>query len=435
MKLKWVFINQYKNLQKGKIQFSKSNSNVYALVGKNGSGKSNLLEAISLIFSSLYRDPSSPPFVYGICYEINNRTVEIEWQPFDLQIKVNNEEKRINFLRSNDLLPNRVIAVYSGEELRMWEQIYKPFYDEYIEDIINGKSSTSTLKLYYVNKYHWHIALLTLALSETATCVDFMDEMGYRIETIDFTFDENKIKDNAEPSLEKLLDPLKKQSRYTIGELRSLFKSVIYEEDSDFLQLNDYDVFEYLLKGNIPKNFKTITDIKLNLAGDITLKELSEGEKKKILIFTVIQVLSSQNSIILLDEPDSFLHPSWQKSLTKYIESLAGDNFVLLTTHSPNVLSGTDNDNVIRIQDGKVLENTPPTWGRDINSIQSEIMGEHFRDDETEKELQAIYDLINRDDLDAAEEELLKLIDIKLGPNDSEVIKIRTMIEFEREFR
>ena len=435
MKLKWVFINQYKNLREEKIEFSESASNVYALVGKNGSGKSNLLEAISLIFSSLYRDPSNPPFAYGICYEINGRTVEIEWLPFELQIKVNGEEKRIDFLRRNDLLPNRIIAVYSGEELRMWEEIYKPFYDEYINAIINGRSNASALKLYYVNKYHWNIALLTLALSETAPCVDFMNEMGYRIETVDFTFDDNKIKDNAEPSLGKLLDSLKKQSRYTIGELRSLFKSVIYEEDSDFLQLNDYDVFEYLLKGNIPKNFKTITDIRLNLVGDISLKELSEGEKKKILIFTVIQVLASQNSIILLDEPDSFLHPSWQKSLTNYIESLTRDNFVLLTTHSPNVLSGTDNNNVIRIQDGKVLENTPPTWGRDINSIQSEIMGEHYRDDETEKELKAIYDLINRGDLDIAEDELLKLIENKMGPNDSEVIKIRTMIEFEREFR
>lgn len=435
MKLKWVFINKYKNLQEEKVEFNESSSNVYVLVGKNGSGKSNLLEAISLIFSSLYHDLSNPPFAYGICYEINGRTIEIEWLPLELHIKVNNEKKRMDFLRSNDLLPNKVIAVYSGEELRMWEQIYKPFYDEYIDTIIRGRSSNSTLKLYYVNKYYWQIALLTLALSESPACMEFMEEMGYIVETADFTFDNIKIKENKDPLLEQLLVLLARQHRYTIPELRILFKNVMYGSDSDFSQLNDHDVFEYLLKGNIPKDFKTITDIKLNLQGNISLKELSEGEKKKILIFTVIQVLAAQNSIILLDEPDSFLHPSWQKSLTKYIESLTGENFVLLTTHSPNVLSGTDNDNVIRIQDGKVLVNTPPTWGRDINSIQSEIMGEHFRDDETEKELETIYDLINRGDLDIAEEELFKIIESKMGPNDSEVIKIRTMIEFEREFR
>ncbi|MNW66737.1 hypothetical protein D3C74_452370 [compost metagenome] len=62
-------------------------------------------------------------------------------------------------------------------------------------------------------------------------------------------------------------------------------------------------------------------------------------------------------------------------------------------------------------------------------------MGEHFRDDETEQEIQAIYDLINRGDLDAAEEEVFRLIEAKMGPNDSEVMKIRSMIEFEREFR
>ena len=432
MKVKCFYINNYKNLTDKIIKFNVSSSNVYVIVGKNGSGKSNILEAISIIFSSLYTDPLNPPFTYGICYEIDGRIVEIEWF-ITLTIIVDNEEKRIDYLRNNNLLPNKVIAVYSGEELRMWENVYKPFYDKFIDALING--SASTLDLMYINKYHWNISLLTLALSETTACVEFMKEMGYNIKTIDFKFDNKRIKDNNEPLLKQFLLSLNKRDRYTIDELRSLFKSVLYGDDSEGLQLNDYDVFEYLQKANIPKDFKTITDIKLNFNENVSLKELSEGEKKKILIFTVMQVLASQNSIVLLDEPDSFLHPSWQKSLTKYIESLTGNNFVLLTTHSPNVLSGNDNNNVIRIQDGKVLENTPPTWGRDINSIQSEIMGEHFRDDETEHEIKSIYDLIDRGDLDIAEKELFKLIINKMGANDSEVIKIRTMIEFEREFR
>ena len=55
MKLISLHINGYKNL-KGKANFDFSHAENYcALIGLNGSGKSNVLEAISLIFASLYR--------------------------------------------------------------------------------------------------------------------------------------------------------------------------------------------------------------------------------------------------------------------------------------------------------------------------------------------------------------------------------------------
>lgn len=435
MRINWVHIENYKNLEAKRISFNESDSNVYVVIGKNGSGKSNLLEAISIIFSSIFIDPTHPPFKYAICYEINGKTVEIDCLNFDLRIKVDEEEKRLNFLLNNDLLPKRIIAVYSGEELRMWEKIYKPFYDTYIDALKNGDSNTATLNLHYVNKYHWNIAFLTLALSENQSCQSFIKELGYEVESVDIELDDKRIKDNKELLLGMLLNELQKSKKYTIESLRVLFKKVMYGENNDGSMLNDYDVFEYLQKGYIPKDFKTITKIELNLSGNITLSELSEGEKKKILIFTVMQVLAAQNSIVLLDEPDSFLHPSWQKSLIKYIADLANSNFTLLTTHSPNVLSGTSNENVIRFLDGKVISFMSSNSGRDINSIQSEIMGEHFRDEATELEIREIYDLINCGDLDKAEIAMNNLAKSKLGLNDVEIIKMKTMIDFERAFQ
>jgi ABC-type cobalamin/Fe3+-siderophores transport system ATPase subunit len=434
MKIKHLWINTYKNIKDQNIEFQATNSSVYVLVGKNGSGKSNILEAISFIFSSLYKNPNTPEFAYELSYEIYGKTIEIEWL-LELTIKVNGETVRYDYLINNSLLPNRVITVYSGEELRMWESIYKPFYDSFISGLINGAISSSSLSLMYINKYYWNISLLSLALSETHSCKEFLDNLDYEIKTIDFSYNRRNISANKEPKLATLFTYLAQKNRYSVSELRSLLKEVIYGPKSDYLQLNDFDIFEYFLKANIPKDFKTIEDISINFNNEFTVKDLSEGEKKKILIFTVMQVLAAENSIVLFDEPDSFLHPSWQKSLAKYIDSLSGENFVLMTTHSPNVLSGTDSENVIRINEGHVISNTPPTWGRDISSIQAEIMGEHYRDNEAENEIRGIYDLINRGDIDIAEVAVNKLAKEKMGPNDNEIIKIKTMIDFEREFR
>ena len=74
MKIKRLWINTYKNIKEQNIEFYLNDSNVHVLVGKNGSGKSNVLEALSSVFSSIYINPNSPEFAY----EINNKEIEKE---------------------------------------------------------------------------------------------------------------------------------------------------------------------------------------------------------------------------------------------------------------------------------------------------------------------------------------------------------------------
>lgn len=52
MRLKSLYIQEYKNIKDQTFDFS-NNSGYIALIGLNGSGKSNLIEAIALIFNGL----------------------------------------------------------------------------------------------------------------------------------------------------------------------------------------------------------------------------------------------------------------------------------------------------------------------------------------------------------------------------------------------
>ena len=54
MRLKKLYIEEYKNLERVTINF-KHNNGTTVLIGNNGSGKSNVLEAISAIFTGLYK--------------------------------------------------------------------------------------------------------------------------------------------------------------------------------------------------------------------------------------------------------------------------------------------------------------------------------------------------------------------------------------------
>jgi recombinational DNA repair ATPase RecF len=93
MHLKTVhIISKYKNLDNFKLDFDGS-SFIDVFVGKNGTGKSNLFEALIEIFRHLYefdnrRGRPNIGFEYLLKYEINSTITEIEWKSGKLTINV-----------------------------------------------------------------------------------------------------------------------------------------------------------------------------------------------------------------------------------------------------------------------------------------------------------------------------------------------------------
>jgi energy-coupling factor transporter ATP-binding protein EcfA2 len=107
---------------------------------------------------------------------------------------------------------------------------------------------------------------------------------------------------------------------------------------------------------------KLINEIKVsvNVEGvKIDFDNLSKGEKKLILIESIIKVLGDENSLILLDEPDAHTHIAMKKDLLKLISEFKGQT--IMTTHSPMFLNkrwdGFDENNIFYMHDGKI-ENT-----------------------------------------------------------------------------
>src|ERR1700735_1618168 len=129
MRLDRLWISEFKNLRDFTIQFDK-NSPYAVLVGKNGTGKSNLIEAIVFIFRNL--DLGEPaPFGYRLEYrraseQGGHETVEIvaerKKQP---QFFVNKRELTkgefyaVNADGSSRYLPRFIFGYYSGPSDRL----------------------------------------------------------------------------------------------------------------------------------------------------------------------------------------------------------------------------------------------------------------------------------------------------------------------------
>jgi predicted ATP-binding protein involved in virulence len=117
-----------------------------------------------------------------------------------------------------------------------------------------------------------------------------------------------------------------------------------------------------------------------NVAGQqVTIEQLSDGEKQLYARVIALMLIEPRNSIILIDEPEIALHPAWQQKIMQIYGQIGKNNQFIVATHSPQILSSVPYQNRILLtkQDGKIqpIHLQYPPSGIDINSILSEIMG------------------------------------------------------------
>ena len=183
MKLLKLHVDGYKNLNNIVFDFSKADG-CALIVGTNGAGKSNLLEVLSAIFSAAYYKQSKvqPNFSFTLEYIIERmRTGSAgggTLYDFPISVKISNENESniIEILCKSSsmpewlpiaesqlfvVLPEHVVAVYSGEEKRLWEDYYSNFYEGYNKQYFMqhsaGKSSYKSQSMLYMNKHYWNL--------------------------------------------------------------------------------------------------------------------------------------------------------------------------------------------------------------------------------------------------------------------------------------
>lgn len=362
MKIKKLIIKNYKNLETELLH----NSDIIALIGNNGSGKSNSLEAMSQIFRSLYKD-TRLDFNYEIEYEnsLKNLITIVKSGSGKPIIKVDNKA----VIDYKPYLPKKVVAIYSGEEQRLWEECYWPFYEEFVAELNKAKNVgigeySNLPNMLYLNKFYWNLCLLCLILSDSEDNKKFVKEVLKidKIDKIGFQFDtKNYAKYNGNLALE-LVNILDNKNEYELKELKDLLLDYIY---------TPLDVFKYLYLAFTPKDSKILTNIIVKFNNNLDVKDLSEGEKKLILIKAAMEFAGQEDSLFILDEPDAHIHVNNKSQITDSFVEYKNNRQIIITTHSPTLTQSLTDDNVYMLNSGKVI-------AKDRQEIIEEITGEFW---------------------------------------------------------
>lgn len=322
MKIQSINITKFKNLNKLTLDMSQHNG-LSLVIGNNASGKSNLLEALSEIFYTQFQN-EKPKVKY-----------EIKYKNF-----AGNDVTFTNKVKSADL-PKRVVAVYSGEEDRLWKMYYEKLYKQYIDDILKN-AAIEFPKMLYLNKYYWEISLLCLLISDAADVNEFVSKtLGVKtVEAIEFV-KVNPPKANS--TIKAFVDSL--QASYTLDEFKQQFN-------------NDPDLFLKLYLAFTDKDNKLISSVVIKFNNGLLVSHLSEGQKKQLLVKASLEYAGQEDSLFLFDEPDSHIHISNKSSVYNIISNpnYLNSRHIIITSHSPTLTKLFPSASIVLLENGTKKE-------------------------------------------------------------------------------
>jgi predicted ATPase len=402
MRIDWLKIPNYRNLRNFEINFDETQPTT-VLLGHNGSGKSNLQEAIVEIFREL-ESAKPASFAYSIKYFCYDNTIEVDADPEaskKLKITINGKPiTQTEFNRKkDDYLPQYIFGYYSGWSSRLERQFDEKTRRYYDEVLRNSDNDMPLRRFFFCRKDYSQLVLLAFFLENDPKArkliSDYLDIEGF--ESALFVMrrpwwgrsgrvrDEEQIDPrfwNARGAFRPFLSRLWEGALAPIRNTEAVERDIRHRgETTERIYLfikNEKQLFE--LRNNQRESTKSffsnleslflcdlIDEVRVKVrkkdGNKVTFYELSEGEQQLLTVLGLLLFTQDDESLYLLDEPDTHLNPTWTyqylKLLQDNIRSEKGQ--LLVTTHDPLMISSLYK-NQVRIlaqQEGTTVANEP----------------------------------------------------------------------------
>lgn len=365
MRLTSLYIGQYKNLRDFFLNFD-GGSFIDVFVGKNGTGKSNLFEALIEIFRHIVefdRDKAACDFNYRIGFEIDGKATEIGWNSGKLTIG-GKERKTIG----KTPLPDNVLIYYSGHNdtvaklVEQYEEAFRkrikradfdearyfigigPDYKELLLAVLLMQPDACKARHFICQKLGIETvaAEAKVVLERPTYAADSRFDIELNDETDRYWQPEGITKtflDRLHGCINTTTGSPVRSEGYFSADDRYILYFDIAKIRQEFADLSPQELFRQF------DNLKTLgmlaeITIPLQLTGgvDATIAHFSDGQFQSVYIYSIVELFKDRNCITLLDEPDSFLHPEWQFDFLKQVfeitDTTAKNNHVLMSSHS-----------------------------------------------------------------------------------------------------
>lgn len=464
MRLDRVFIDGFKNLKNVEIDFDPTRLTT-VMIGQNGAGKSNLVEAITDIFRFADMNRGEPRFRYEVDYRIGNHAVRLSNRQGKPSIEADGKPlTRAAFDRDKaELFPDLVFGYYSGGGRRL-EKLFDSHQRRYYDAIKTNDDADQCAaaliqrRLFYCRPVHGVFALLAgFAFPDAKVAALLQDKLGItgfhsalalfkepwfakggRTAKIDeapnfwgasgpagscassirdVAFHPLRLIGNA---IEDYRDKQAPETQYAcfLRDQSALARLAdLYADDQAlFAALEAVDISDLFRDLYL---WVTRAD---DTSGDVGFADLSDGERQLLMVLGLIRTARGKRALFLLDEPDTHLNPIWQHGYLDLIREwtgVAGESEscqIIMTSHNPLTIAALEREEVrvmFTDETGKVTVSAPyaDPRGMGFTATLTEIFGlPTTLDSETQKQVD--------------ERNLLAQIDKRTEDQDKQLIAI-----------
>jgi ABC-type lipoprotein export system ATPase subunit len=226
---------------------------------------------------------------------------------------------------------------------------------------------------------------------------------------------------------------------------------LIYEEDKKSSEaylitqnilnsiFNDFDL-QIKFKG-IDRNREPL--FRNDVSEEIKMEELSSGEQELITKVFSIYLADIKDSIILVDEPESSLHPKWQARIVQIYQKIAdkNNNQIIFATHSPHIVSSVGKEQIrILVKEHnaiRVINQFNGAYGWKVDRVLLEIFRtDGLRTPEIEKKFSELKSMIFNDQYETDTfKNLQSELEKSIGFGDSDLALIRMEVAKRRKMK
>lgn len=300
-------------------------SNICLLIGKNGVGKSHILKEISELVTGLKNNSNSLPALHKL--------IVIAFSPFE--------------------------SFYS------YKQIYSLLDEKYSKNKVNKKSIKR--KRMYINEYSY------IGFKNEEGVFDLKYPIKRSIESLIkiINYDQENLWWNSD------------KTRFSI--LKETLKLCM---DFDEIYIKNHLNQEILISHET--SFKNIKDEITNHESQLIFKKdkrelsLSSGQIIYSYMLPAIMAEIEEESLLILDEPELYLHPELEVNLINMIKNILSEtkSYSIIATHSSIIAREVERKsiNILRKKDNitRAFKPSIETYGESIESIISEVFDDNY---------------------------------------------------------
>lgn len=417
LKLDKIKIQNYKSVYDNELEFNNDSNNTYIFVGKNGTGKSKLLEAITIS-----HHPNNCKYI-KLCTKKHQQNLD----PIVINYISLVENKRQDYLKEIKQILTAPLGFWQKFKVLSVSQEYA---------LVKGNNSFNNIKKYNLSDIQYtKYAYRIIPKEEITEEKPQLYEIAVKTKDLDNTykpltksFIENSILNavfnfninsglwtpNEKNILNDCIDVSQFRGNPDINiPMKNIFylagykstqriASIINEAINDTVQLQ---TLEFNLSQKTTQYIKEIwkdKDLKINLKisirkdsnnqykiyttlsdedernGIYSLEDISDGLKQFISILLGFNVKVGNNNIIAIDEPEVHLHPSAAIYLKEKLLELGQHNYVFFSTHTPFMIDSNVSQRHYKVSKNEGLTNIHrllPNTNMNDDDLTEELFG------------------------------------------------------------